>query len=175
LADPTTILGHGIEIIHSGGVDSGALIKGGTQFDSGLANSGTLFAGSQVVQSGGTANAWIVSGGTEIVGSGGEAVGVLIKHGGKQIVSGGSTFFVAVSSGGEQDVGPGGTAETLTIAGIGKVFGGGIVSGGGIFGGASAISGGTEIVGSGGTTSLFAVVPAARRSSIPPALPSARS
>ena len=56
LADPTTILGHGIEIIHSGGVDSGALIKGGTQFDSGLASSATVFTGSQVVVSGGTAN-----------------------------------------------------------------------------------------------------------------------
>ena len=63
LADPTTILGHGIEIIHSGGVDFGALIKGGTQFDLGLASSATVFTGSQVVVSGGTATSTTINAG----------------------------------------------------------------------------------------------------------------
>jgi autotransporter passenger strand-loop-strand repeat protein len=97
----------------------------------------------------------------------------IVKFGGKQVVSGGLALLTVISSGGEQDVGPGGTAEALGVIGIGRVSAGGVISGGGFFG-ATALSGGTEIVARAAPHRPSLSMPAARRSSIPPALPSGR-
>jgi autotransporter passenger strand-loop-strand repeat protein len=61
IADPTTIYSSGSETISAGGTDDGALISGGTQFDYGFASGVTVFAGSQVVDSGGTASSTTTS------------------------------------------------------------------------------------------------------------------
>ena len=60
LADPTTIYSGGTEIVSAGGTDFGAQISGGTQLDYGVASGATVFAGSQVVESGGTASSTTV-------------------------------------------------------------------------------------------------------------------
>jgi autotransporter passenger strand-loop-strand repeat protein len=52
LADPTTILGGGLEIISARGSDRGALLSGGEQDVYGNAGGATIFADSQVIESG---------------------------------------------------------------------------------------------------------------------------
>ena len=72
LADPTTIYSGGKEVVSANGTDAGAQISGGTQLVYGLASGVTIFAGLQVVESGGTAvDVTIYSGGTTINAVGG--------------------------------------------------------------------------------------------------------
>jgi len=63
LAEAATISSGGSEIVSEGGSDLGAAISGGKQLDSGFAGGATVFAGSQVVQSGGTASSTSVHSG----------------------------------------------------------------------------------------------------------------
>jgi autotransporter passenger strand-loop-strand repeat protein len=90
LADPTTIYAGGSETVRAGGTDLGALISGGTQFDYGLASGATVFAGSQVVESGGSASSTVISGGTEDVLSGGVTSNTTISGGTLELAIGGS-------------------------------------------------------------------------------------
>ena len=77
----------GSEIVVSGGTDIGAWISGGTQFDYGFASGVTIFAGSQVVESGGVASTTtVIGGGAEIVSAGGSDVGAQISGGGTAYV-----------------------------------------------------------------------------------------
>jgi autotransporter passenger strand-loop-strand repeat protein len=62
-ADPTTIYGGGIEVVSSGGTDLGAQIWGGEQDVFGYVSGVTIYAGIQVVESGGTSDNTIVSSG----------------------------------------------------------------------------------------------------------------
>jgi autotransporter passenger strand-loop-strand repeat protein len=92
LADPATIYGGGSETISSGGIDLGARISGGAQYDYGFASGVGIFAGSQVVESGGTASAGFVSsGGTLVVSSGGRSVSATLDGSGIASVSAGGT------------------------------------------------------------------------------------
>jgi fibronectin-binding autotransporter adhesin len=117
LADPTTIYSGGSEIISKGGTDLGAHISGGTQIDSGLVSGATIFAGSQVVQSGGTAIGTTVSdGGTEIV-SGGTTSGTLLASGLETVLRGGHATGTMITSGGYELVSSVGTAVATHISG----------------------------------------------------------
>jgi autotransporter passenger strand-loop-strand repeat protein len=64
VSDPVTIFSGGTEIVDSGGTDGGAQISGGEQDVFGSANGAIVFAGSQVIEAGGTAsNTIVLSGG----------------------------------------------------------------------------------------------------------------
>jgi autotransporter passenger strand-loop-strand repeat protein len=77
----------GSETNSKGGTDLGAQASAGTQVVSGLASGATIFAGSQMIRSGGVATGTTVSNGaTEIVSSGGTTSGTLL--GGRETVLG---------------------------------------------------------------------------------------
>jgi autotransporter passenger strand-loop-strand repeat protein len=101
LADPATIYSGGSETISKGGTDLGAEISGGVQIDSGLASGAVIFAGSQVVGSGGTAvGTRVWSGATEIVSSGGTTSGTVLSGGQETVLRGGHATGTIISSGG---------------------------------------------------------------------------
>ncbi|PWT84366.1 MAG: hypothetical protein C5B56_15750 [Proteobacteria bacterium] len=126
----TTIFSGGSEtIMSSGGFgqlgDIGAVLSGGMQFDYGLASGVTVFAGSQVVESGGTASSTTIdNGGREFVSSGGTAIGIVISSGGyAEIFAGASTSGITISGGTLElagALGPGGGA--ITFAGVGATL-----------------------------------------------------
>jgi autotransporter passenger strand-loop-strand repeat protein len=90
LADPTTILGGGLEIISARGSDRGALLSGGEQDVYGNAGGATIFADSQVIESGAAgATPLLRGGGTLDVLSGGSANSARISAGGTEAVSAG--------------------------------------------------------------------------------------
>jgi autotransporter passenger strand-loop-strand repeat protein len=87
-------------IVSAGGTDNGSQINGGEQDLYGFASGDTVFAGSQVVEPGGTASATTISsGGTEIVSGGGTDVSAQVT-GGTEIVLSGGASGVVFSSGG---------------------------------------------------------------------------
>jgi autotransporter passenger strand-loop-strand repeat protein len=145
LADPTTIYVGGSETISGGGTDLGAQIRGGEQDVFGTASGATVFAGSQVVESGGTAsNTTVSSGGTLVISSGGLADPTTIYAGGSETISSGGADDGAQISGGTQfDYGLASGATVLT--GLQVVDSGGTASG------TTINSGGTEYISSGGT------------------------
>ena len=103
LADPTTILGGGLEIISARGSDRGALLSGGEQDVYGNAGGATIFADSQVIESGAAgATPLLRGGGTLDVLSGGSANSARISAGGTEAVSAGATDAGARVSGGAQ-------------------------------------------------------------------------
>jgi autotransporter passenger strand-loop-strand repeat protein len=89
----TTIVAGGSETVSAGGIDHGARISGGTQYDYGSASGDMIFGGgAQVVYAGGiTSDITINSGGVEVVFSGGTAVSTTIDGALMEIVKGGST------------------------------------------------------------------------------------
>ena len=117
LADPTTIYGGGSETITAGGTDVGAQISGGVQFDYGLASGVVIFAGSQVVESGGTANSTTVSsGGMELILSGGSASGTGVSSGGTlELASAAPSTprLARINAGGIFEIGSGSHADQL--------------------------------------------------------------
>jgi autotransporter passenger strand-loop-strand repeat protein len=92
----------GLEVVSAGGVDSAAQISGGEQDVYGSAVSATVFAGSQVVESGGSASGTIInSGGSTYVESGGEIVDTTVESGGfLYVYSGAIDSGTTVDSGG---------------------------------------------------------------------------
>jgi autotransporter passenger strand-loop-strand repeat protein len=96
----------GTSYIHSFGQEVGAQISGGNSDVFGNATRDTIFAGSQVVESGGTAsNTAVFSGGVEVVSSGGTAVVTTISGGKEELAAG------AVASGAITFAGTGGTLK----------------------------------------------------------------
>ena len=143
-ADAAAIFVGGTETVSARGTDDGARISGGTQFDYGLASGAIVFAGAQVVESGGAANGTTLSGGSESISSGGTDGGAKVR-GGTQLVyglAGGDTVFA-----GAQQVEAGGTASNTTISSGGIQ----IVDSGGSAKFDAILHGGTEVVSSGGT------------------------
>jgi autotransporter passenger strand-loop-strand repeat protein len=153
-----TTVGGGLEIVSSGGLDSGAQMFGGEQDVFGTAGGGSIFDGSQVIEGGGTAsNTTIANGGTLVVSAGGLADPTTILGGGLEIISTGSDRG-ALLSGGEQDVygnaggatifagsqviESGGGASNTTVAGGGTLD----VLSGGSANSARISAGGTEAV-----------------------------
>jgi fibronectin-binding autotransporter adhesin len=100
VADPTTIYTGGVEVVSTGGTDNGALISGGEQEVYGSAVGVTVFAGSQVVESGGTVSGTVVSSsGSVVVQSGATASGTIVSNGGLEIVnSGGIVTAIAAAA-----------------------------------------------------------------------------
>ena len=96
-ASGTKVGSGGIEVVF--GTDSGATISGGTQYDYGVANGGTLISGGeQIVEAGASASGTHVnSGGYDYVASGGIASAATISGGLMEIVSGGSIGSGAVT------------------------------------------------------------------------------
>jgi autotransporter passenger strand-loop-strand repeat protein len=131
LASATTVYASGSETISKGGTDRGAQISGGTQTDSGLASGAVIFAGSQVVRSGGTAFATTVwNGATEIVSSGGTTSGTVLSGGQETILRSGHATGAIILSGGSELVSSGGTAVATKISGgMLEVASGGSASG----------------------------------------------
>ena len=126
----------GLDIVASGGTDSGATISGGTsrfrlrgRYDR---------AGAQIVQSDGTAGDTVLSGGSEVVGAGG-------------------TDISAQISGGEQDV-FGNTIGVTLVTGSQVIERGGSASG-------TTVSGGTRLVAAGGTASATTIATTASKPS----------
>jgi autotransporter passenger strand-loop-strand repeat protein len=162
IADPAAILSGGSEIVSAHGTDDGAHISGGKQLVFGVASGVTVFAGSQVVEAGGTAsNTTVSGGGTEIVLSGGTAIGATSLAGGTVTVSSGGTFEFTSGTTAKPIVHAGATLEI----GSGYVFSGTVNSGvrveilsGGVDSGATVSSGGKEIVFAGGTASNTTVL-----------------
>jgi autotransporter passenger strand-loop-strand repeat protein len=161
-----TTVGGGLEIVSSGGIDSGAQIFGGEQDVFGIAGGGTVFGGSQVIEGGGTAsNTTIANGGTLVVSAGGLADPTTILGGGLEIISARGSDRGALLSGGEQDVygNAGGAtifADSQVIesgaAGATPLFRGGgtlDVLSGGSANSARISAGGTEAVSAGATDS----------------------
>jgi autotransporter passenger strand-loop-strand repeat protein len=96
----------GTSYIYSFGQEVGAQISGGNSDVFGNATRDTIFAGSQVVESGGTAsNTAVFSGGVEVVSSGGTAVVTTISGGKEELAAG------AVASGAITFAGTGGTLK----------------------------------------------------------------
>ena len=83
----TSVGSGGLDIVGSGGINSGATISGGAQSVYGYAVDTTVLAGTQIVQSGGTAGDTVLSGGRGMVGAGGTDVSASIL-GGEQDVFG---------------------------------------------------------------------------------------
>ena len=167
-AGNTTIESGGTEIVSAYGIDDGAKISGGTQLVYGSASGATVFAGLQVIESGGTASGTTVSGGGTLeVLSGGLADPTMIYSGGSEIVSAGGTDNDAQISSGEQDVfglasgatvfagsqviESGGTAIGTTVSNGGMLE----VLSGGIAIASTLLPGGTLLIG--GTLSDFTV------------------
>jgi autotransporter passenger strand-loop-strand repeat protein len=135
VVDPTKIYAGGSEVISADGTDDAAQISGGTQLDYGLASSATVFAGSQVVESGGTASSTTVFSGAELVEPDGTADNTTVGNGGIQYVdgvasattilnggteyvsAGGSTVAAIIDSGGSVIVAAGGSVDGITISG----------------------------------------------------------
>jgi autotransporter passenger strand-loop-strand repeat protein len=99
----------GLENVNVGGIDEGAQISGGTQFDYGSASGVTIFTGSQVVEAIGTASGTIISGGTETVSAGGIDLGAQVSGGTEMVLSGGVAISDIIFTG-LQVVSSGGTA-----------------------------------------------------------------
>jgi autotransporter passenger strand-loop-strand repeat protein len=134
----------GSDVVSGGGTELGAQISGGQQDVFGYASGGIVFAGSQVVESGGSASSTMVSaGGFTVVLSGGSGGGSIIDSGGSDVVSGGgSDLGTQISGGAQLDYG---YASGATIFGGSQVVeSGGTTSG-------STISSGREYVAFGGT------------------------
>ena len=188
-ASATTISTGGLEIVSAH--RCGAKITGGTRSFTALANSATIFTGSQVVEAGGTASGTIISGGTEIVSSGGTDDGAQDqrRHAGRlrhwpaaprssparrwwrpavspsgTIISGGTE---TISSGGTDDGAQDQRRHTARLrhwpAAPRSVTGSQVVEAGGVAS-ATIISGGTETVSSGGTDDGAQDLQAARSS-----------
>jgi autotransporter passenger strand-loop-strand repeat protein len=154
LADPTTITAGGTEIVSGGGNDFGASISGGEQDVFGTASGATVFAGSQLVKSGGIASGTVLSSGTmQVVFSKGTARSTSVDGGAQLIVSSGGVAASASISGDS-------TSGTLVVLRGGTASGTVIVSGGvetvssgGIDRLTTIGSGGTDLISSGGITS----------------------
>ena len=178
LARPVTVVGGGTEIVSAGGTDLGAMVSGGTQLDYGLASGGTVFAGSQIVQSGGIASGTTLSGGIELVNARGVDVGTWISGGTQQVfglasgativrgaqvvAAGGTAVGTVINSGGTLEVLRGAAANGFTInsGGVLEVGSGETVFGIAFGGGAivELASGGTATsttVASGGTLAVL--------------------
>jgi autotransporter passenger strand-loop-strand repeat protein len=122
LADPAVIGSGGSEIINAGGTDDGAKISGGVQFDYGLASGGTLFAGTQVVESGASASGTMVkAGGVLAVQSGGVVTGAVVSAGGLEVLFTGGSAAGTVNGGGTLELvgsNPVATAVTFNKGGV---------------------------------------------------------
>jgi autotransporter passenger strand-loop-strand repeat protein len=120
-----------VEVVSTGGTDNRVLISGAEQDVYGSAVGVTVFAGSQVVESGGTVNGIVVSsGGIVVVQSGGVASGATVSVGSVDVVFGtasGTTVWYGL-----EVVSSGGTVIGTTInGGLGEeiVFSRGTASG----------------------------------------------
>ena len=136
----------GTEVVVSGATDFATQIVGGEQDVFGVANSAIVFAGSQVVETGGIASGTTLSGGSEIVASGGADVGATVLSGGFQVVlSRGTSFNETISTGGTEVISADGVNSGTTVE-VGGLL---IVEPGGSAIGATINSGGTaELIGS---------------------------
>ncbi|MDB6141923.1 MAG: autotransporter outer rane beta-barrel protein [Pseudomonas sp.] len=114
-----TVISDGAQIISSGGVASGTIIRS------------TTSTGTQYISSGGVANGTIISsGGTQSISSGGVANGTTISSGGAQNILGGVANDTTINWGGTQYVLSGGTAnDTMIVYGGTQSILGGVVTG----------------------------------------------
>jgi autotransporter passenger strand-loop-strand repeat protein len=135
-ADPTVISSGASETVSSGGLDDIAQIRGGIQYVFGSATGATIYAGSQVVESGGVASFTTISGGSMVLVASGSAISAQVLAGGQLLdsggnvatatvlgsltaVSGGHVSGAIVSSGGELNVSAGGVAVRGIVSGGG--------------------------------------------------------
>jgi autotransporter passenger strand-loop-strand repeat protein len=162
--DPTTIDSGGTEIVHRGGSDLGALISGGEQEVFGYASSATVFAGAQIVESGGSATDTTVSSGgmLELLG-GAKAGGFTLNSGATLEIASGyvlggaelpSDVTLAIAGGGTEVVSSGGTASNTVVSSGGTVN---VLSGDTTFESATVFGGGRLNVLKGGTADFIAV------------------
>jgi autotransporter passenger strand-loop-strand repeat protein len=111
----------GIEVVF--GIDRGATISHGTQYDYGTVSGGAIVsAGEQIVEAGAAATAMTVdSGGLDYLVSGGTAVGTTISGGTLEVTSGASGGNVTFASGGilqfDSLMAFGGTISGFTLGG----------------------------------------------------------
>ena len=171
----------GLEVVS--GTDAGARdLQAAPRTFPALANSATIFTGSQVVETGGTASGTIISGGTEIVSAGGSDDGAKISGGtqldyglasgativtGSQVVEAGGVASATIISGGTEIVSAGGTDDGAKISGgtqldYGLASGATIVTGSQVVeaGGTASgtiISGGTQLVDAGGSAAATTI------------------
>lgn len=134
----------------SGVISGGTFDVGSTeQLASGGTDSGSIFAGTQIVSAGATALQSIFSAGVQLV-QGGLASGSVVSAGGTVVATGGgSVSGVTVGSGGTALTLSGGVMLNQVVLARGVA----IVSSGGSVGGVTVSSGGSEIVSSGGFVS----------------------
>jgi serralysin len=113
-AASVTVSSGGTEIVGGGGADAGAQISGGEQNVFGFASGAVVFAGTQVIESGGTATSTTVKSGGMIVLSGAATLNqAKISAGGVLAVGAGAILSsFAVSSGVLVEVTPGGVRRT---------------------------------------------------------------
>ena len=129
VSDPVTIFSGGTEIVNNGGTDGGAQISGGEQDVFGSASGAIVFAGSQVVESGGTAsNTIVLSGGTLVLSGAATLKQATISAGGVLAVGSGATLSsFAVNSGVLVEAASGGSAKNTTVSAGGTLA---VLSGG---------------------------------------------
>jgi autotransporter passenger strand-loop-strand repeat protein len=132
-ADPTTIYEGGSEVVSSGGTDLGAQVFGGEQDVFGYVSGVTIYAGIEIVESGGTSDNTVVSsGGTLELLGGAVASAFTIGSGGTLVIASGYLLSgYEVASGVTLEVAAGGTAiATIVDSGATlELFGGGVASG----------------------------------------------
>ena len=148
VSDPVTIFSGGTEIVDSGGTDGGAQISGGEQDVFGSANGAIVFAGSQVIEAGGTAsNTIVLSGGMLVLSGTATLKQATISAGGVLTVGSGATLSsFAVNSGVLVEAASGGSAKNATVSAGGTLA----VVAGGMATSAIVRNGGTEVVSAGG-------------------------